>query len=77
MSRSSVAAIVPASTGSSGGEEAAAERRIAEAPARVDARPDEEAEVEIVDGLADARGPRQSRKPGLAMRRIASRPFTT
>ena len=49
-----------------GREQPAAERGVADAPAGIDARADQEGEMEGVDRLADARDARQRREPGVA-----------
>ena len=46
-----------------GGQQPAAKRGVADAPAGIDARADQEGEVKGADRLADARDPRQRRQP--------------
>ena len=50
-----------------GGEQPAAERGVADAPAGIDARADQEGEMEGVDRLADARDARQRRNAGVLL----------
>ena len=50
-----------------GGEQPAAQARIADAAAGVDARADQERQVERVDGLADARHAGQRGQPGILL----------